>query len=310
MRYKVIHLLGWTDRLTVEGLLLCIRNDIPAKRLPLFGFGNIECIILGVTVSDKKWLLGGTYNPDTSQISNHLSTLSRYLCHYSSSYENIVILGDFNGEYREEAMEGFCSLFCFSSLIKDHTCFKSVENPTCVDLILTNRSESFQNSMVVETGLSDFHKVTVTVLITSFRKKPPKVIQYRNYKKCSHANFRNELGYLLNSVNICDISNDDFVTTFMDILNKHAPIKKKYIRANDNPFITKELRKEHMSRSRLRNKYYKYNTDASALAYKKQRNKCVSLLKKATKTYFGNLNPSVICDNKKFWKTIKPLFSE
>ena len=96
----------------------------------------------------------------------------------------------------------------------------------------------------------------------------------------------------------------------MDILNKHAPIRKKYIRANDNPFITKELRKEHMLRSRLRNKYYKYNTDASALAYKKQRNKCVSLLKKAKKTYFGNLNPSVICDNKKFWKNIKPLFSE
>ena len=141
------------------GLLLYIRNDIPAKRLPLLGFGNIKCIILGVTVSNKKWLLGGSYNPDTSQISNHLSTLSRYLCHYSSSYENIVILGDFNSEYREEAMEGFCSLFCFSSLINDHTCIKSVENPSCVDLILTNRSKSFQNSMVVETGLSDFYSL-------------------------------------------------------------------------------------------------------------------------------------------------------
>ena len=183
-------------------------------------------------------------------------------------------------------MEGFCSLFCFSSLIKDHTCFKSVENPSCVDLILTNRSKSFQNSMVVETGLSDFHKLTVTVLKTTFRKKSPEVIQYRNYKKCSHANFRNELGYLLNSVNIYDISNDDFVTTFMDILNKHAPIRKKYIRANDNPFITKELRKEHMIRSRLTNKDYKYNTDANALAYKKQRNKCVSLPKKSQEDLF------------------------
>ena len=65
-----------------------------------------------------------------------------------------------------------------------------------------------------------------------------------------------------------------------------------------------------MLRSRLRNKYYKDKTDASALAYKKQRNKCVSLLRKAKKTYFGNLNPSVICDNKMFWKIVKPLFSE
>ena len=66
----------------------------------------------------------------------------------------------------------------------------------------------------------------------------------------------------------------------MDILNKHTPLKQKYITANDNPFVTKELRKEHnMLRSRLRNKYYKDKTDASALAYKKQRNKCVSLLR-------------------------------
>ena len=65
-----------------------------------------------------------------------------------------------------------------------------------------------------------------------------------------------------------------------------------------------------MLRSRLRNKYYKDKTDASALAYKKQRNKCVSLLRNAKKTYFGNLNPSVICDNKKFWKIVNPLFSE
>ena len=96
----------------------------------------------------------------------------------------------------------------------------------------------------------------------------------------------------------------------MVILNRHAPVKQKYVRTNDNPFMTKYLRKEHMLRSRLRNKYYREKTAASALAYKKQRNKCVTLLKKAKKSYFGNLNPSIVCDNKNFWKTIKPLFSE
>ena len=42
---------------------------------------------------------------------------------------------------------------------------------------------------------------------------------------------------------------------------------------------------------------------------RKEINVC-SLLKIAKKTYFGNLNPSVICDNKRFWKNVKPLFSE
>ena len=64
---------------------------------------------------------------------------------------------------------------------------------------------------------------------------------------------------------------------FMNTLINHAPLKQKYVRSNDNPFVTKELKKEHM----LRNKYYKEKTNASALEYRRQRNKRVSLLKKA-----------------------------
>ena len=56
-----------------------------------------------------------------------------------------------------------------------NTCFKSVQNPSCIDLILNNRPNSFQNSKLIETGLSDFHKLTTTVLKTSFRKMPPRL---------------------------------------------------------------------------------------------------------------------------------------
>ena len=52
----------------------------------------------------------------------------------------------------------------------------------CIDLILTNKSASFQNSMVVETGQSDFHKLTITVMKCSFQKQSPKVVYYRHYK--------------------------------------------------------------------------------------------------------------------------------
>ena len=67
----------------------------------------------------------------------------------------------------------------------------------------------------------------------------------------------------------------------MNIFNKHVPIKLKYIRANDGPFMNKELRKEIMIRSKLKNIFNRGKTDASFLAYKKQRNKCTTLLRKA-----------------------------
>ena len=58
----------WDRSANGGGLLLYIRNDIPAKKWPLLGFGNIECIILGITISNKKWLLEETHNPDKSII--------------------------------------------------------------------------------------------------------------------------------------------------------------------------------------------------------------------------------------------------
>ena len=242
-------------------------------------------------------------------ISNHLTILSKNLEHYLPLYDNIILLGDFNSECTDLHMSEFCGTFNLASLIKDKTCFKSLDNPSCIDLILTNKPRSFQNSGVIETGLSDFHKLTITVLKTSFRKKPPKIISYRCYKKFSKVNFRHDLEFYISGINIYNTSNDDFVDAFMHILEAHAPTKQKYIRANDSPFITKELRKEHMLRSKLRNKYYKEKSNVSLLAYKKQRNKCVSLLRKVKKSFYRNLNPSIICDNKKFWKTVKPLFS-
>ena len=72
-------------------------------------------------------------------------------------------------------------------------CYKNQGKPTCMDLILTNCPGSFQNSCVVETGLSDFHKMVVTVMKTSYRKSQPKIIHYRNYKNFSNDIFRDSL---------------------------------------------------------------------------------------------------------------------
>ena len=63
----------------------------------------------------------------------------------------------------------------FKNLVKEPTCFKNTNNPTCIDLILTNKPSYFQTTTVIETGISDFHKLTVTVLKSSFRKQEPKI---------------------------------------------------------------------------------------------------------------------------------------
>ena len=74
--------------------------------------------------------------------------------------------------------------------------------------------------------------------------------------------------------------------------------------------MTKKLSKAFMTRSRLKNRYRKYPTEENNKIFKKQRNYCVNLLKREKRDYFNNLNTKLITDNKKFWKTVKPFFSE
>ena len=124
----------------------------------------------------------GGYNPDKKNISNFLDLIGKELDKFLPQYENIILLGDFNSEMSEETMKDFCETYNLANLIKDPTCFKSIENPSCIDVILTNRNLCFESSTTIETGLSGCHKMTVTVMKKHYKKLEPIKIEYRDYK--------------------------------------------------------------------------------------------------------------------------------
>ena len=73
--------------------------------------------------------------------------------------------------------------------------------------------------------------------------------------------------------------------------------------------MSKALRKTIMHRSKLKNIYNNYRTEHNWANYKKQINFCVNLLRKTKTEYFQKLNVKDLSDNRKFWKTIKPIFN-
>ena len=83
----------------------------------------------------------------------------------------------------------------------------------------------------------------------NFQKQRPKIIAHRDYKKFDNNTFRHDIEKC--SFNTADLKT--FKETVFCIFNKHAPMKRKYIRANEAPFMTKELHKAIMKRSKLRN---------------------------------------------------------
>ena len=146
----------------------------------------------------------------------------------------------------------------------------------------------------------------------TFKKRRPRVINYRSNRDFPNETFRVSL--MNNLSNEVFVDNDDGLQKFckmtMDTLNSFAPIKKKYARGNQMSFMTKNLSKEIMTRSRLRNKYLKHKTEENRLLYTQQRNKCFSLLRETKMNYYGNLDEKVVRDNRKFGKTVKPFLSD
>ena len=75
-------------------------------------------------------------------------------------------------------------------------------------------------------------------------------------------------------------------------------------------FMAKNLFKNIMRRSWLRNKLLKISSKESVKPYTKQRVRCVSLLKKAKKDECENLDKIKVSDKKLFWKSVKPSVSK
>ena len=113
---------------------------------------------------------------------NHIFQFESAINSYSKTYENLIILGDFNAEFSDFNMKSFCTINNLKCIIKEHTCYKNPDNPTCIDLILTNCPKNFQKSSTLETGLSDFHKMVLTVFKSEAPNLTPKVVSYRKYK--------------------------------------------------------------------------------------------------------------------------------
>ena len=127
-------------------------------------------------------------------------------------------------------------------------------------------------------------------------KLKPNVVNYRHYRNFRNEEFRAQLDNEISKHDINNMEYQHFLNIFIEVLNKHAPMKQKYLRANQERFMAKNLHKAIMKRSRLRNKFLSDMTEMSRKEYKKQRSFWVNLLKRAKKEHFANLDINFISD--------------
>ena len=130
--------------------------------------------------------------------------------------------------------------------------------------------------MTIETGLSEFHRMSLSIMKVFYKKQQPNIARYHNCKNFNNEFFINDLNVYFTE-NTEYISFDSFKRTIDKSLEKYAPPKKRYVRANQPPFMNKNINKEIMKKGGLRTKFLNTKSDID--------------------TY-----------NKNFWKKVKPFF--
>ena len=82
--------------------------------------------------------------------------------------------------------------------------------------------------MTLETGLSGFHKMTLTVMKVFYKKQKPTIITYHNYKHISNevfmADVQNRISHVTSENNELDF--DIFKTSLNEGIQRHAPLKQ------------------------------------------------------------------------------------
>ena len=166
-------------------IILYVRADIPSNLLA-FEDKPIESVFIELNLQNTNTLINCFCNPHKYQIKKHLTALRNSLDLHSYKYEKHLILDDFNVEIEEANMKSFCKNYNLKNVIKQPTCYKNPTKSICIDLILTKVPRMFQ----LETGLSDFHLMTVTVFRKTFKKMRRRAITYRSCRDFSNETFR------------------------------------------------------------------------------------------------------------------------
>ena len=150
------------------GILVYVKSSIPSRCLCYEELRiSIQAIPFEINLRKEKWLVISIYRPRLQKSEYFLNSLTNVIDYFANTYDNHLILGDFNLEPTDSALMGFLDSNSLTNLIKTNTCFKG--KGSYIDLILTNRKFSFKFTSTYETGISDHHHMVYTMLKSCFQ---------------------------------------------------------------------------------------------------------------------------------------------
>ncbi|RMX59939.1 hypothetical protein pdam_00001097 [Pocillopora damicornis] len=185
-------------------------------------------------------------------------------------------------------MANLLDIYDLKNLIHEATRITKTSE-TLLDLFLTDNLRKTQSSGVVHVNISD-HSLVFAMLRASEQRIRSRKIQFRSLKNFDKQHF------------LHDLHNVPFqVAEIFDDVDDKLYVR---IRGNQVPFINEQWRKAIRQKNRLWKRFIRERTDTNYELYKRQRNICTSLRRKAIKTFFDKKSESE--NPREFWDTYRP----
>ena len=100
--YSIIYRFERNDR--GGGLMLIVKDHLLTSSLDKYCFLNeIEIFCIELSLRKKKWLIFCGYNCHKHLLKHHLFQIESAINFDSNTYENLIVLGDFNVETSEQS---------------------------------------------------------------------------------------------------------------------------------------------------------------------------------------------------------------
>ncbi len=296
-----------------------IRADLPHNRLSELEFSStehhIETMIFSITIKKEIWYVALCYKNPNVPHNIFMSMITKFYDAAMCNAKEIILLGDMNIDMLKTncvLMSDLCNVYDLTNLIESPTCFKS-ENGTLIDPIIVRNRYRFQSPINVTCGYSDWHNMVGCITKLQVPPQKPKTIIYRSYKNFKEDKFRKDVALLPFHVGeIFDDISDRYwfiSSLYKDVVDEHAPLKKRVIQTQQIPYMTSQLRHNMYKRNMLKNIFYKWRSDFNFETYRIQRNLTTQMRREAIKNYFLSK-----CRHAKspkdFWDCIKPFLSK
>lgn len=300
------------------GVAFYIRETIDFKYRQDLNIHNLESISIEISkMHTKSFIVSTWYRPPCTGLDT-INLFEQLLSKIDDETNESIVLGDFNCDTLKglnnpntRALTSLYEEFQYDQLISSPTRITE-HTATLIDHAITNCPQFITNSGVSHIGISDHSLIFVVRRLTQPRG-PPRIVESRRFNNFNEKRFLEDLYSMpWDLTELSDDPNDKLYiwqSMFLEVLNKHAPLRKKRVRNTEAPWLTPQIKQEMFQRDSFKKRATRSGLPIDWEAYRNIKNKVNSNIKKAKRVFYTTNIQQSKDDPKRMWKLVNSLLN-